>query len=42
MGRFEAWLGDRDFVYGAGLSVGDGAAWYERVQGIRDDNRAAA
>jgi len=64
--KFEAWLGDRDFVCGAELSVGDVAthgcltciqdfpafatimarprvaAWFKRVQAVRDRNRAAA
>ena len=66
MDKFEAWLGDRDFVCGSELSVGDVAAhgcltciqdfpafatimtrprvaaWFKRVQAIRERNRAVA
>ncbi|MBS1122411.1 MAG: hypothetical protein H6Q90_4639 [Deltaproteobacteria bacterium] len=66
MDKFEAWLGDRDFVCGDLLSVGDVAAhgcltciqdfpafaiimtrprvaaWFRRVQTIREHNRAVA
>ena len=66
MDKFEAWLGDSDFVCGAELSVGDVAthgcltciqdfpafatimarprvaAWFQRVQRIRERNRVAA
>jgi microsomal prostaglandin-E synthase 2 len=64
MDKFEAWLGDRDFVCGSEISVGDVAthgcltciqdfpafatimgrprvaAWFQRVQAIREHNRA--
>jgi microsomal prostaglandin-E synthase 2 len=64
MDKFEEWLGDRDFVCGPEISVGDVAthgcltciqdfpafatimarprvaAWFKRVQAIRDRNRA--
>jgi microsomal prostaglandin-E synthase 2 len=66
MDKFEAWLGDRDFVCGAEISIGDVAthgcltcirdfpafatvmarprvaAWFDRVQAVRERNRAAA
>jgi microsomal prostaglandin-E synthase 2 len=65
MDKFEAWLGDQDFVCGNELSVADTsahgcltcitefpafgiimarprvAAWYKRVQAIRNNNRAS-
>jgi microsomal prostaglandin-E synthase 2 len=64
MDKFEEWLGDRDFVCGSEISVGDVAthgcltciqdfpafatimarprvaAWFQRVQAIREHNRA--
>lgn len=66
MDKFEAWLGERDFVCGDEITTGDiathgcltciqdfpafatimarprVAAWFKRVQGIREHNRAAA